>query len=163
MPSTSKTQQKLFGWALACKRGESTRCPANIKKLADSLSEEELEKYASTSHKDLPERVRESAVECFQEIENSDLDMIEEKESYSNTEDVKTPPPLDKNPNLPSGYPAASPKRAPMTPSLYKAPMRKGKHERRFMNFEEFLQRINYKTHDGVLQKGHGQNLTGKG
>lgn len=163
MPSTSKTQQRLFGWALACKRGESTHCPVNVKKLADSMSDEELEKYASTSHKDLPEKIKESAADCIQEMELEDMDLIEEKEVYSNTEDVKTPPPVDKNPALPPGYPAASLKREPMTPSLYKAPMGKAKHERRLMNFDEFLQRINYRTHDGILQKGHGQNLTGKG
>ena len=37
------------------------------------------------------------------------------------------------------------------------------KHERRIMDFPQFLKRINYQTHDDTLQKGHGQNLTGKG
>ena len=45
MPSTSKTQQRLFGWALACKTGESDNCPTKVKNLADSMSEEELRKY----------------------------------------------------------------------------------------------------------------------
>ena len=163
MPSTSKTQQRLFGWALACKNGESTNCPVNVKKLADSMSADELEKYASTSHKELPEKVKEGIVECIQEMKIEDLDILEEKETYSNTTDVKIPPPVDKNPEIPPGYIAASPKREPMTPSLYKAPMGKAKHERRLMDFNEFLVRINYRTHDDTLQKGHGQNLTGKG
>ena len=30
------------------------------------------------------------------------------------------------------------------------------------MDFNEFLKRINYATHDDTLQKGHGINLTGK-
>jgi hypothetical protein len=64
MPSTSKSQQRLFGWALACKRG-AKNCPENVKKLADSMTEEELEKYAKTSHKDLPERVKEAINQVF--------------------------------------------------------------------------------------------------
>ena len=51
-----------------------------------------------------------------------------------------------------------------ITPSLFKMPMSKErKHDRRIMDFEKFLKAINYRTHDGVLQKGHGQNLTGRG
>jgi hypothetical protein len=162
MPSTSRSQQRLFGWALACKKGESKHCPANVKKLADSMSNDELEKYASTSHNKLPESIQESIVECISEMDATSLDLLE-KETYSNTEDVKTPPQIDKNPQVPPGYEASTGKRPPMTPSLYKAPMGKAKNERRLMNFDQFLDRINYRTHDGVLQKGHGQNLTGKG
>jgi hypothetical protein len=29
------------------------------------------------------------------------------------------------------------------------------------MDFNDFLKRINYATHDDTLQKGHGQNQTG--
>ena len=163
MPSTSKSQQRLFGWALACKKGESKHCPSNVKKLADSMSDEELEKYAATSHDKLPEYVKESIAECISEMDIHDLDLLEEKETYSNTEDVKTPPQLDKNPAVPPGYQEATGKRPPITPSLYKAPMGKAKHDRRIMDFDEFLHRINYRTHDSVLQKGRGQNLTGKG
>jgi hypothetical protein len=60
MPSTSKSQQRLFGWALACKSGESDNCPANIKKLADSMPAEELEKFAKTKHEGLPDHVEEA-------------------------------------------------------------------------------------------------------
>lgn len=152
MPSTSKSQQRLFGWALSCKRGTTDNCPVNVKKLADTMSEEELEKYASTSHEDLPNKVKEALVECEELMEG---------QKYSETDDVKTPPPVDKIPSIPPGSVPAEKKREPMTPSLYKAPMGKSKHERRIMDFQEFLKRINYRTHDDTLQKGHGQNLTG--
>ncbi len=79
MPSTSTTQQHLFGWALACKRGESDNCPANVKKLADSMSEEELTKYASTSHKNLPDSVEESIIECLSEMDNEGLELLEKE------------------------------------------------------------------------------------
>ena len=71
MPSVSQSQQQLFGWALACKRGESKSCPANVKKLADTMTDVELEKYASTKHNKLPKRVSESLNEC---IDNMDED-----------------------------------------------------------------------------------------
>ena len=66
MPSHSKKQQRLFGWALACKKGTSKHCPAGIKKLGDSMSEEELKKYASTSHEGLHEKVKESLAKIFE-------------------------------------------------------------------------------------------------
>ena len=64
------------------------------------------------------------------------------------------PPGIDKATGIKSGH--------DFTPDLYKAPMGKKKgHQRRILNFQDFLKRINYRTHDGDLQKGHGQNLTG--
>jgi hypothetical protein len=162
MPSKTIEQQRLFEWALSCKRGTSDNCPPNVEKLVTSMSEEELEKYASTSHEDLPHSVKESLDECLKSLDPKDLELLEAQD-YSNTDDVKTPPAAEKNPPLPGGYPGGSAKREPITPSLFKAPMGKAKHERRIMDFDQFLDRINYKTHDGTLQKGHGQNLTGKG
>ena len=162
MPSVSQSQQKLFGWALACKRGEMNNCPANVEKLANTMTDEELEKFASTSRSRLPKRVEESLQECLSGMDSESLRLLE-AQSFSATSDVKTPPQTDKNPSVPPGYVEASPKREPITPSLFKAPMGKAKHERRLMDFDQFLDRINYRTHDDTLQKGHGQNLTGKG
>ena len=77
--------------------------------------------------------------------------------------DVKTPGPLDPLPAPPPGMePAGSGDAYPalFTPSVFKLPMRKeAKHERRIMNFDDFLKVINYKTHDGHGQYGHGQNI----
>jgi len=151
MPSTSKAQQRLMGQAYAIKKGDLKAEDLNpeykdeILKLVDSMTLKQLEDYASTSHEGLPNKVDES------------------KQEYANTDDVKTPPVIDKNPPLPAGYPAAGNKPS-ITPSLFKMPMSKEKkHDRRIMDFNEFLVRINYRTHDDTLQKGHGQNLTGKG
>jgi len=179
MPSTSKTQQRLFGWALACKRGESKDCPANIKKLADQMSEEELEKYASTSHKDLPEKIKESILESIADMDSSSLEILEKVTDIEKTvpglnlsdtppisKDVKTPSPVAPTPPPPPGYVKSDTRKDPgfFTPSLFKRPGdKKSKSERRIMDFPEFLKRINYRTHDDTLQKGHGQNLTGKG
>jgi hypothetical protein len=168
MPSTSKSQQKLFGWALACKRNESDECPSNVKKLADSMSEEELEKYASTSHEDLPETVKEAITQHM--IEEANALLAEANVKISDVppiaKDIKTPIVVDETPAPPPGYVHADKRKDPtfFTPSLFKRPGdAKAKSERRIMDFSQFLKRINYQTHDDVLQKGHGQNLTGKG
>jgi len=167
MPSTSKSQQKLFGWALACKRNESDDCPSNVKKLADSMSEEELEKYASTSHENLPETVKEALTQYM--IEEANTLLAEATTKISDvppiSKDNKTPIVVDETPAPPPGYVHADKRKDPgfFTPSLFKRPGdTKSKHERRIMDFPQFLKRINYQTHDDTLQKGHGQNLTGK-
>ena len=57
MPAKSQAQQKAAGAALSAKRGETS--PSELKGAAremyDSMTEEELEDFASTKRKDLPE------------------------------------------------------------------------------------------------------------
>lgn len=232
MPSSSKSQQRLFGWALSCKRGENTNCPANIQKIADSMSEAELEKFASTSHEGLPDKVKEALEEVYEmynalceeacevcrgqgktnKTESEDEKCIgcgnyvksevnkkfvgEKKEekidegvsskieqpkgqglkqakaippSKGTKVDTKLPPATDNTkdekditPGIPPGIEKAGEKPlSKFTPSLFKIPGQKGKHDRTVYDFQQFLKIINYKTHDGTLQKGHGQNLTG--
>lgn len=61
----SKSQQRLFGMALAHARGEldlddlpNQEIRDKVKELSD-LPEDKLEEYASTKHEDLPEKVQE--------------------------------------------------------------------------------------------------------
>ena len=57
----SKNQQQLMGAALRCKRtGDCSN--EQVKKLANSMSEKELEDFASTSHKGLPDKVQENTL-----------------------------------------------------------------------------------------------------
>lgn len=62
MPALSQQQQKLMGLALAYKRGKVSPSDVgkSVKQLANSMSEKELEKYAGTSHKGLPKKVKET-------------------------------------------------------------------------------------------------------
>jgi hypothetical protein len=75
MPAVTRTQQRLFGQAYGVKKFYSTKGkeglnPKDINpkykdeivRLANSMSATELEKYASTKHKKLPERVKEKAI-----------------------------------------------------------------------------------------------------
>ena len=59
MPAVSQQQQKLFGLALAVKRGEVDRSEASdeVLNIVDSMTEKEIEDFASTSHSGLPKTV----------------------------------------------------------------------------------------------------------
>lgn len=47
MPAKSEKQRRLMGAALAYKRGESKNVSDEVKKVADSMTEKELEDFAS--------------------------------------------------------------------------------------------------------------------
>ena len=91
MPATSQQQQKLFGLALAFKRGEvpASEVSDEIKAIADRMSEKDIEDFAATKHKGLPkmkeqlrkivrETMRESVLSSITEGRyDADLDKIE--------------------------------------------------------------------------------------
>ena len=58
MPATSKAQQMAAGAALSAKRGETkvSDLKGASKDLYDSLTEEQLEEFAETDRKGLPEK-----------------------------------------------------------------------------------------------------------
>jgi len=60
MPALSKKQQQFMGLVLAYKRGEipASKISKNVKQVAASMSEKELEKFAGTEHKGLPTKVK---------------------------------------------------------------------------------------------------------
>lgn len=59
MPAVSQQQQKIFGLALAVKRGEVSRSEASqeVLDIVDSMSEKDIEDFASTKHDGLPKKV----------------------------------------------------------------------------------------------------------
>lgn len=59
MPAKSKAQQKAAGAVLSAKRGETkvSDLQGASKEMYESMSEEELEDFASTDHKNLPDHV----------------------------------------------------------------------------------------------------------
>lgn len=59
MPAKSKAQQRAAGAALSAKRGETkvSELQGASKQMYDSMSEDELEDYASTDRDGLPEHV----------------------------------------------------------------------------------------------------------
>jgi hypothetical protein len=58
MPAKSKAQQKAAGAALSAKRGKTKKSALKgaSKEMYESMSESELEDFAETKHKGLPER-----------------------------------------------------------------------------------------------------------
>jgi hypothetical protein len=58
MPATSKAQQKAAGAALSAKLGETpkSKLKGASKDMEKSMSEEQLEEFAATKRKKLPER-----------------------------------------------------------------------------------------------------------
>lgn len=58
MPATSKAQQKAAGAALAAKRGEEpkSKLKGASRQMEKSMSENELEEFASTKRKGLPNK-----------------------------------------------------------------------------------------------------------
>ena len=58
MPAVSKAQQRAAGAALAAKRGEikASELKGASREMYDSMSESELEDFAATKRKGLPER-----------------------------------------------------------------------------------------------------------
>jgi len=64
MPSVSKDQQKAAGMALAAKRGDMSASDlfGAAKKMYDSMTEKQLEDFAKTKHKGLPEKVNEETI-----------------------------------------------------------------------------------------------------
>jgi hypothetical protein len=63
MPSKSKTQQRTMGAALAVKKGDlklsdikNKKFKEKVEEIAGDMTNKELEKFASTKHKGLPEK-----------------------------------------------------------------------------------------------------------
>jgi hypothetical protein len=78
MPAFSQQQQKLMGLALAYKRGDvpDSKVSGKIKKLASNMTTKELEKYASTPHKDLPKKVENKI--SVEELKNMITSVVDE-------------------------------------------------------------------------------------
>lgn len=64
MPAKSKAQQKAAGAALSAKRGETTRLKLKgaSKQMYDSMSEKQLDEFASTKRKGKPDYAEDSPI-----------------------------------------------------------------------------------------------------
>jgi len=60
MPAKSKNQQEFFGLALSVKRGETPRSEVSdeVLRVVDDMSEKDIEDFAGTKHKGLPNKVK---------------------------------------------------------------------------------------------------------
>lgn len=69
MPSVSKKQRKLMGYAYACRKGYIKNCPVSIKRLGDSMKLKDLKDFAKTKEEELPV-YKESVILSFGEFVN---------------------------------------------------------------------------------------------
>ncbi len=56
MPALSKKQQRFFGIVRAIQKGEQTPTTPETAKAAEDMKKTDVKKFASTKHKDLPEK-----------------------------------------------------------------------------------------------------------
>jgi hypothetical protein len=59
MPAVSKAQQKFMGMVHATQKGDMESPSAEVSKAADSMSDTDAKDFASTSHKGLPDKIKE--------------------------------------------------------------------------------------------------------
>lgn len=62
MPAKSKKQQKFMGMVHAAQKGELENPSKEVKKAAKSMKKKDAKDFASTKHKGLPEKVKETFV-----------------------------------------------------------------------------------------------------
>lgn len=104
MPARSRTQQRLFGQALALKRGEIKRSDLDprwaqeIANLADSMSIKKLKDFAETKHKNLPEKVEETKILSFVKFINEELTTQQANSLESAFKNAKVTPKTEKQP-----------------------------------------------------------------
>ena len=75
MPAKSKSQQRFFGMVDAYKKGEMKNPSKEVKNAADSMTRKEVEDFAETKHKGLPEKVKESKGCCKKSIRMTESDL----------------------------------------------------------------------------------------
>ena len=59
MPSQSKAQQRFMGMVHATQKGDMENPSPEVEKAADSMSDTDAKDFASTSHKELPDKIKE--------------------------------------------------------------------------------------------------------
>ena len=94
----SKSQQRFMGMVYAYKKGEMPNASDEVKKAAESMSKKDAEKYASTKHAKLPEKVEENtAIESELLIQDWNKDDI--KFTEVEAIDIIKPEPLKPSPS----------------------------------------------------------------
>ena len=69
MPSKSKSQQRFMGMVRAAQKGEKPASP-EVEKAADSMKKSDVEDFASTKHKGLPEKKKVTESEILEMIQS---------------------------------------------------------------------------------------------
>jgi hypothetical protein len=68
MPAVSKAQQKFMGMVHAAQKGDMETPSSEVQKAADSISDKDAKDFASTSHKGLPDKVKEAIIKELRSV-----------------------------------------------------------------------------------------------
>lgn len=97
MPATSKAQQRMFGIARAVQKGDmpASKAKAPARKVAKTVSKKDVNDFASTPSKGLPDRVKkESALAALEEKLGRKLTVPEKHQLAIAYKTVKMPEPM---------------------------------------------------------------------
>jgi hypothetical protein len=77
--SVSKQQQKLMGLALSVKKGDTPKSKVSkkVQDMSKDMFKQDLEDFASTKHKGLPEKKKKESKENVKKLEESIMKLIE--------------------------------------------------------------------------------------
>lgn len=89
MPAVSKAQQRFMGMVHAAQKGDMENPSPEVSKAADSMSDKDAKDFASTSHKGLPDHIKEELKEKIRQILRKS--MIDEMNTTGNAEGYNTP------------------------------------------------------------------------
>ncbi len=67
MPAVSKAQQRFMGMVHAAQKGDMENPSPEVSKAADSMSDKDAKDFASTSHKGLPDHIKEALIQKLKE------------------------------------------------------------------------------------------------
>ncbi len=68
MPAQSKAQQRFMGMVHAVQKGDMENPSPEVSKAADSMSDKDAKDFASTSHKGLPDKVKEAIIKELRSV-----------------------------------------------------------------------------------------------
>ncbi len=68
MPAVSKAQQRFMGMVHAAQKGDMENPSPEVEKAADSMSDKDAKDFASTSHKGLPDKVKEAIIKELRSV-----------------------------------------------------------------------------------------------
>lgn len=96
MPSKSKSQQRLFGMALAYKRGTSKKASKKVKEIAKDMTEKKIIDFANTKRSKLKENLAYSFEEFLNEAHVDDKGKLQEFD-FNDVEHENVIPEFEKN------------------------------------------------------------------
>jgi len=88
MPAQSKAQQRFMGMVHATQKGDMESPSPEVSKAADSMSDKDAKDFASTSHKGLPDHVKEALI---QKLKERIRGIVREMNTTGNAEGYNTP------------------------------------------------------------------------